>query len=96
MTWTLTFHGVDDYVGMSVPAPFQNLAGSDFTVLTWVRPGNTVGFQRIPFAQQNSTHFVSLAITTGNTLFAHVVATQPTNPLRYCSVTASRPGRAMP
>lgn len=70
----LSFDGVDDRVVMaSLPTPFQNLAGSDFTVLTWVRPGDTVGFQRILFAQQNSTRFVSLAINTGNTLFAHVI-----------------------
>ncbi|WP_162251089.1 LamG-like jellyroll fold domain-containing protein [Acidovorax sp. Root568] len=70
----LAFDGVDDYVSMSVPAPFQNPASSDFTILTWVRLGGTSSFQRILFAQQNSSNYVSIARNTGETIYAYVVA----------------------
>lgn len=70
----LSFDGVDDRVVMpSLPAPLQNLTGSDFTVLTWIRPSGTANFRRVLFAQQNNGNFFSIAVNTGNTLYAYVV-----------------------
>lgn len=84
----LDFDGVNDYVSMSVPAPFQNPASSDFTILTWVRLGGTASFQRILFAQQNSSNYVSIARNTGETIFVYVVA----NGLTYSVSTYSPTG----
>ncbi|GAA6120454.1 LamG domain-containing protein [Acidovorax sp. FG27] len=81
----LSFDGVDDRVVMaSLPTPFQNLAGSDFTVLTWIRPSGTANFRRVLFAQQNNSNFFSIAVNTGNTLYAYVVV----NGTTYSVVTS--------
>lgn len=70
----LSFDGANDYVSMNVPTPLQYPDSNDFTILTWVRLSSPSNFQRILFAQQSTSNFVSIARNTGDTLYAYVVA----------------------
>ncbi len=77
----LAFDGVNDYVSMNIPAPLQNPASNDFTILTWVRLGSTSSFQRILFAQQSTTNLVSIARNSGDQLYVYVVVNGSTQSL---------------
>jgi len=86
----LSFDGTNDYVSMSVPTPLQSPGSNDFTILTWVRLSGPSGFQRILFAEQSTSNFVSIARSTGDILYVYVVA----NGTTYSFATSSPIGTA--
>ncbi|MCH2224015.1 MAG: T9SS type A sorting domain-containing protein [Crocinitomicaceae bacterium] len=66
---SLHLDGVDDYVSLTLPAGFSNIAGGDFTAECWVKP-ETIIFSRILFAQLDNSNFMSISINNnGEVLF---------------------------
>jgi len=70
----LDFDGVNDIVSASLPPVFNNLATNDFTMETWFKAGSPgTEPRRIVLAQQNSTNFTSILLSTSNNVFFYVV-----------------------
>lgn len=68
---SLHFDGSNDYTTHSLPTVFNNIAGNDFTVETWIKPMGS-STSRVMFAQLNSNSFVSILLNTSNVPYVYV------------------------
>jgi len=68
----LNFDGNSDLVSAAVPALFNDLSTSDFTLEAWVRPSAT-GFSRILFIQASENSFTSLCTGSPNNIFFYAI-----------------------
>ena len=68
---SLHFDGTDDYVSTSLPTVFNDPANNDFTIEAWIKPTSGL-FERVVFAQLNSSNFVSVSLATTNAVYFYV------------------------
>jgi len=68
----LDFDGADDLVSLNLPSVFTNLATSDFTAEMWIFHRNSE-FERLFFAQQDSSNYATAATSNSGVIFFYVV-----------------------
>ncbi|MDH4471653.1 MAG: T9SS type A sorting domain-containing protein [Fluviicola sp.] len=68
----LQFDGANDNVSATLPALFNNLSTTDFTMEAWVYPQGAV-FSRIIYAQGSTTNFATMSTGGTNNIYFYVV-----------------------
>ena len=68
----LQFDGANDNVSATLPALFNDLSTTDFTMEAWVYPQGAV-FSRIIYAQASTTNFATMSTGGTNNIYFYVV-----------------------
>lgn len=68
---SLDFDGGNDYVSMTLPTIFNDIANNDFTIEAWIKPNASV-FSRVVFAQLNTSNFASISLSGTNQIYFYV------------------------
>ncbi len=67
----LHFDGTNDFVTAPLPTVFNNLITNDFTVEVWIKPQGSA-FSRVLFAQQSTSNFFSLTLSSTRTVYFYL------------------------
>ncbi|MEH6764690.1 MAG: BspA family leucine-rich repeat surface protein [Aequorivita antarctica] len=70
-TIALEFDGTNDYVTAALPALFNDIANTDFTIEMWVKPHSFVT-QRLFFAQKEADEFVSILLNSSGQVYLFI------------------------